>query len=76
MKILTQIEGEMATKDYQAYLMIYNTPDYQSSYLEGFEGQLEKFKNLIDGQNIDELYEYLLTRTKRSKEDIKRDFSL
>jgi hypothetical protein len=75
-EILTQIEDKMATKDYQEYLMIYNTPDYQSSFFEGFEGQLEKFKNLIDGHNIDELYEYLLTRTKRSKEDINKDFSL
>lgn len=75
-EILTQIEDKMAMKDYQEYLMIYNNPNYNSSYFEGFEGQLKKYKNLIDGQNTDELYEYLLTRTKRDKEDIKRDFSL
>ncbi|WP_141769917.1 hypothetical protein [Bacillus massilinigeriensis] len=75
-EVLTQIEDKMAMKDYQEYLMIYNNPNYQSLYFEGFEGQIEKFKNLIDSQNTFELYEYLLTRTKRSKEDIKIDFLL
>lgn len=75
-QILIQIEDKMAIKDYQEYLMLYNSPNYQSAYFEGYEGHLEKFKRLINSDNVDELYDYLFTNTKRSKEDIQKDFSL
>jgi hypothetical protein len=75
-EILIQINDKIEIKDYQEYLMIYNTTNYHSAYFEGFEGQVVKFKNLIDNANIDEIYNYLFETTKRSKEEIRRDFSL
>lgn len=65
----------MAAKEYLDYLMIYNNPNHQSIYFEGFEGQLEKYKNLINNQNIDDLYNFILSRTNKSIVEIKRDFS-
>ncbi|MBM7619772.1 hypothetical protein JOC95_001624 [Bacillus tianshenii] len=75
-QILIQIEGKMVIKDYQEYLLVYHSPNYQSAYFEGYEGQLEKFKRLIKSDNTDELYDFFITNTKRSKEDIQKDFSL
>jgi hypothetical protein len=75
-EILIQIKDKIETKDYQEYLMIYHTTNYHSAYFEGFEGQIVKFKNLIENSNTDEIYNYLFETTKRSKEEIKRDFPL
>ncbi|WP_113928743.1 hypothetical protein [Bacillus sp. P14.5] len=74
--ILIQIEAKIASKDYQEYIMMYNNPSYQSEYFKGYERQLEKYRNMVENHDNEELYEYLLTHTKRSKEDIKVDFSL
>jgi hypothetical protein len=74
--VLIQIEARLAAKDYQEYIRIYNNPSYHSEYFKGYERQLEKFKNLLENEDNEELYEYLITHTKRSKEDIKTDFSL
>lgn len=75
-EILRQIEDKMLIKDYQEYIMIFNNPNYQSVYFEGYEGHLEKFKNLIINQNIDKLYEFLISETKKNIEEIKRDFPM
>jgi hypothetical protein len=75
-EILIQINDKIKTKDYQEYLMIYNTTNYHSVYFVGFEGQVGKFKNLIDSSNIDEIYNFLFETTKRSKEEVRRDFPL
>ncbi|TYS17062.1 hypothetical protein FZC78_10575 [Rossellomorea vietnamensis] len=74
--ILIQMEAKIAARDYQEYIMIYNNPSYHSEYFTGYERQLEKFRNLVENQDNEELYGYLLTHTKRSKEEIKVDFSL
>jgi hypothetical protein len=75
-EVLIQIEAKLAAKDYKEYLLIYNNPSYHSEYFTGYEGQLEKFRNILRKQDNEELYEFLFTHTKRSKEDIKVDFSL
>ncbi|MGM0840254.1 MAG: hypothetical protein ACQEWE_05985 [Bacillota bacterium] len=75
-EVLIQIKDKIETRDYQEYLMVYNSTDYHSAYFEGFEGHLVKFKNLLDASNIDEIYNYLLATTKRKREEIERDFSL
>ncbi|MGD6804407.1 hypothetical protein [Rossellomorea aquimaris] len=74
--ILIQIEAKIAAKDYQEYIMIYNNLSYHSEYFTGYERQLEKFRNLVGNQDVEGLYEFLLTHTKRSREEIKVDFSL
>jgi hypothetical protein len=75
-EILRQIEDKMLIKDYQEYIMIYNNPNYKSVYFEGYEGRLEKFKNLIINQKIDKLYEFLISETKKDIEEIIRDFPM
>lgn len=75
-EVLIQIKDKIETRDYQEYLMVYNSTDYHSAYFEGFEGHLVKFKNLLDASNIDEIYNYLLATTNKSKADLERDFSL
>ncbi|MFY4776616.1 hypothetical protein [Metabacillus sp. RGM 3146] len=73
--ILIQIEDKMKTKDYQEYLMTYNNPNHKSSYFEGFEGLLDKFKNLVNDENRTLLYNFLQLNTKKNIEEIKRDFA-
>lgn len=73
-EILIQVEDKMTTKDYQEYIQIYNNPNYQSSYFEGYEGHLVKYNELIKSQNIDELYNFIFTKTKKSLVEIERDF--
>lgn len=75
-EVLIQIKDKIETRDYQEYLMVFNSSDYQSAYFEGFEGHIVKFKNLLDTSNIDEVYNYLMATTKRKREEIERDFSL
>ncbi|RIW31361.1 hypothetical protein D3H55_15425 [Bacillus salacetis] len=75
-EVIVQIEARLAAKDYQEYLRIYNNQSYQSEYFKGYEGHLEKFRDILKNQDNEELYEFLVTQTKRSKEDIKVDFSL
>lgn len=73
--ILIQIEDKISARDYHEYLMIYNNPDHQSTYFEGYEAQIFKFKELINSGDIANLYEYILTKTNKSIDVIKRDFS-
>jgi len=73
--ILIQIEDKISAKDYHEYLIIYNNPDYQSTYFERYEAQILKFKELINSGDIAKLYEYILTKTNKSIDVIKRDFS-
>jgi len=74
-EILIQIKDKKDTKDYQEYLLIYNNPNYNSSYFEGFEGHTEKYKKLIENQNNNDLYNFIFTKTHKSLDEIKRDFS-
>ncbi len=74
-EILIQVKDKMDTKDYQEYLHLYNNPNYNSSYFEGFEGQIEKYKKLIENQNIEDLYNFIVAKTQKSLEEIKKDFS-
>lgn len=72
--ILIQIEDKISTKDYHEYLMIYNNLDYQSTYFDRYEVHKTKFKELVNSGNTDELYNYILAKTNKSIDDIKRDF--
>jgi hypothetical protein len=74
-EILIQIKDKMDTKDYQEYLLIYNNPNYNSSYFEGFEGKIEKYKKLIENQNIEDLYNFISAKTRKSLTEIEKDFS-
>ena len=72
--ILIQIEDKIETKDYQEYLMIFNNPNYQSIYFEGFEGQIIKFKEVVNKGDSKALNEFIFITTKKSIEEIKKDF--
>lgn len=74
-KVLIQIKDKMDSKDYQEYLLIYNNPNYNSSYFEGFEGQIEKFKKIIENQNRDDLYNFISAKTGKNLTEIEKDFS-
>lgn len=73
-QILIQIEDKMKIKEYQEFLMIYNNPNYKSSYFEGFEGHLDKFKNHVNNEDKQLLYQFIESNTGRNIEEIKRDF--
>ena len=72
--ILVQIEDKIITRDYQEYLMIYNNPEYPSAYFEGYEGQITKFKELVNKGILEELYNFIQLTTGKNIDDIKRDF--
>jgi hypothetical protein len=74
--ILIQIKDKMSTKDYLEFIKIYNNPNYQSEYFKGFEGDVEKFKKLNNGEKYDDLLKYIAEITSRKIEQIKKDFSL
>lgn len=74
--ILIQIKDKMSTKDYLEFIKIYNNPNYQSEYFEGFEGHVETFKKLNNGEKYDDLLKYIAEITSRNTEQIKKDFSL
>lgn len=57
----------MTIKDYQEYLMLYNNPSYESSYFEGYEAELEKFKKIINSHNHEELHNFISSITGKSK---------
>lgn len=73
--ILTQIKDEIKIMDYQEYIMIYNNSNYKSSYFEGYDGQVLKFKELLDNRNIESVHNFIHTTTGKSMDDINRDFS-
>ncbi|WP_053362563.1 hypothetical protein [Bacillus sp. FJAT-27251] len=73
--ILIQIKDKMHTRDYHEFIKIYNNTAYQSEYFVGFEGLVEKFIKLKNSQNNDALIHFISTRTNRSHNQIKRDFS-
>lgn len=72
--ILVQIEDKIVTRDYQEYLMIYNNIEYHSAYFEGYEGQITKFKELVNKGILEELYNFIQITTRKNIDDIKRDF--
>jgi len=74
--ILIQIKDKMSTKDYLEFIKIYNNPNYQSEYFKGFEGLVEKFKKLNNGEKYDDLLKYIAEITSRNIDQIKKDFSL
>ena len=74
--ILIQIKDKMTLKDYHEYLKIYNNPNYQSEYFKGFEGDVEKFKKLINGEHYHDLLKYIAEKTSRNIDQIKKEFSL
>jgi hypothetical protein len=74
--ILIQIKDKMSTKDYLEFIKIFNNPNYQSEYFKGFEGYVEKFKKLNNGEKYDDLLKYIAEITSRSIDQIKKDFSL
>lgn len=74
--ILIQIQDKMSTKDYLEFIKIYNNPNYKSEYFNGFEGHLEKFKKLNNGEKYDDLFNYIADITSRNIDQIKKDFSL
>lgn len=73
--ILTQIKDWMITKDYHEYLLIYNDPNYTSTYFEGFTKLVEKFKKLMNEQYKDKLHRFISDNTKKDISRIKSDFS-
>ncbi|MEK4091717.1 hypothetical protein [Viridibacillus sp. FSL H8-0110] len=74
--ILIQIKDKMSTKDYLEFIKIYNNPNYQSEYFNGFEGHVEKFKKLNNDKKTDDLLKYIAEITNWSIDQIEKDFSL
>lgn len=74
--ILIQIKDKMSTKDYLEFIKIYNNPNYQSEYFKGFEGHVEKFRKLNNGEKYDDLLKYIAEITSRTIDQIEKDFSL
>ena len=74
--ILIQIKDKMSTKDYLEFIKIYNNPNYQSEYFKGFEGHVENFKKLNNGEKYDDLLKYIAEITSRNIEKIKKDLLL
>ncbi|ETP70345.1 hypothetical protein G159_02110 [Planococcus glaciei CHR43] len=72
--ILIQLEDQMAVLDYEEYLKIYNNPKCESSYFEGMERHIEKYKRLIEEDNTEELVNFIHTQTKRDIKAIEKDF--
>lgn len=75
-ELLIAIEDKMYARDYLEYLKIYNDPNYISEYFKGFENLVQKFKKLIDTEQTEEFFNFIFLHTKRSIEQIRRDFSL
>lgn len=72
--LLTQIDDQMAVLDYHEYFKIYNNPKYESSYFEGFERHIEKFKRLIEEESTEELVNFIHAQTKRDIKTIEKGF--
>jgi len=74
--ILIQIKDKMSTKDYVEFIKIYNNPNYQNEYFNGFENLVEKFKKLNNSEKYDDLLKYIADITSRTIDQIEKDFSL
>lgn len=72
--ILIQIEDRMSAKDYQELLLIYNDPNYQSKYYEGFEKFISNTKKVINQGDMEELYTYIQAKTNKDRTTIEKDF--
>ncbi|MDE0641581.1 hypothetical protein PWJ77_14045 [Bacillus sp. CNPSo 3703] len=73
-EVLIQIIDKMKIKDYQEYLMLYNNPNYECNYFEGYEGEVEKFKRIINSDDYEELHNFIFSKTGKSKSEIEKDF--
>lgn len=74
--ILIQIEDWIATKDYHEFVLIFNDPKFNSSYFEGYSALVNKFKRLMEKDDLEALYKFISTTTKKDIDKIKVDFSI
>lgn len=74
-EVLVQIEDKMMAKDYEEYLMLFNNTDYNSTYFEGYELKVDKFKEMVKKQETKKIIDFINQITNRNIEDIKEDFS-
>lgn len=72
--LLTQIKDQMAIRDYQEYLLLFNNPTYKSEYFEGFDRLVERYKKIFKDNSSEKLYNFIHTQTNRDLSIIKKDF--
>ncbi|MDN3451880.1 hypothetical protein QMA09_16945 [Planococcus sp. APC 3906] len=72
--LLIQVENQIAVMDYHEYFNIYNNPAYESTYFKGSERKIQSFKQVLDEDSTEALFNFIHVQTNRDLANIEKDF--